>query len=80
MADQRKVDADRIARVCVDAIAGKVSVGPIDAIKLKGSFARYKADTMTKDMALARFAELLSAEDFPTAARLADALQDKVGK
>ncbi len=80
MADQRKQDAERIARVCVDAIAGSVSVGPIDAIKLKGAFARYKADTLTKQMVLDRFAEILSAEDFPTAARLADALQSKVGK
>ncbi len=80
MADQRKLDADRIARVCVDAIAGTVSVGPLEAIKLKGAFGRYKADSETKLAALKKFAELLSAEDFMTAATLADFLVAKVGK
>ncbi len=80
MADQRKLDADRIARVCVDAIGGSVSVGPLEAIKLKGAFSRYKADHTTKVMTLEKFAELLCAEDFMTASTLADALTAKVGK
>lgn len=80
MSDQRKLDADRIARVCVDAIGGSVSVGPLEAIKLKGAFSRYKADTQTREMVVARFADLLCAEDFPMATRLADALTAKVGK
>ncbi len=80
MPDQRKIDAERIARVCVDAIGGSVNVGVVDGIKLKSAFGRYKTDEQTQALVLERFAELLHAEHFTLAAKLADALTAKVGK
>jgi hypothetical protein len=75
-----EADADRIARVAVDAMTGNVNVGPLDALLLKGAFERYKSNPDIQTKALERFAELLTQRDLTIAHKLTDFLVARVGK
>ncbi len=79
MPDQATLDAERIASVAIAAIQGAINVGPLDAIKLKGAFGRYKSDPATKALTIARFIELLCEKEFRIAEQIADGITTIIG-
>ncbi len=75
-----EADADRIARVAVDAVCGDVSVGPLDGLLLKGAFERYKNNPAIQTKAFEIFAVRLASHHPALAAQLVDFLAAQVGR
>lgn len=73
-------DADTIARVCVEAINGTVSLGPLELMKLKGSFSRYANNPELQNDTLTSFVDKLVDTDPCKAARIADLIFEKMGR